>query len=122
MLRCRNAALPLALLLGSGAAVAPTAGCAVRIDDGAARAPFHAALIESHRPLDRTAFAAWEASLPDHILRGKGRVEIAGEGSFLWQRVGHRGELSPLPNPEPGTCLVLIGTRPITPPPLPGGA
>lgn len=105
----RAADQPLAALLGTG--LAP--------DEAAAAAPepshlhFHTAVICEKNPVSRSEFEAWEAALPPSILRGKGRVALADEGAFLWQRVGARAELAPLTGAPPGIEIVLLGTAPI---------
>lgn len=82
--------------------------------------PFHAALVRRDAPVPRRTFEAWTAALPDHVLRGKGRVWLEEGGAFLWQRVGARDALTPAPAAPPGTEIVLIGTEPVEPPPLGG--
>jgi G3E family GTPase len=122
ILPCREADLPLPVLLGTGL----SAGRAAAPDEDAHdhhHPPFHTAPVRHDAPVRRSAFQAWEAALPAHVLRGKGRVTLAGEGPFLWQRVGARGALTPGGGAAagPGTEIVLIGTEPIDPPSL-GGA
>lgn len=118
ILRCRDADLPLGLLLGTGlSAPSPQARTVPHHDHALS---FHRALVRHHAPVRRAAFQRWAAALPADILRGKGRVELAGEGRFLWQRVGTRDSLVPAPDAAPGTELVLIGTTPMDAlPPLP---
>ena len=111
ILPCRNADLPLPVLLGSGLSAGRPRAPETGGHDH--HPPFHTALVRRDAPVARSAFAAWEGALPDHVLRGKGRVALAGEGPFLWQRVGARGALKPAPDAGPGTELVLIGTAPI---------
>ncbi|HET7409186.1 MAG TPA: GTP-binding protein [Paracoccaceae bacterium] len=119
VLSCRDADLPLGVLLGTGLSAGPAGASA---EDGHHHhPPFHTALVRHDRPVERGVFMAWEDALPTDILRGKGRVALAGEGPFLWQRVGARSELTPAPRADQGTEIVLIGAAPIAPPVLGGG-
>ena len=127
VLPCREAGLPLPVLLGTGLAAAREAPHGHDFQDGHHHPPFHTALVRSDAPVGRSAFTAWEAALPGHILRGKGHVTLAAEGRFLWQRVGARGALTPAGLGDqsarpggPSTEIVLIGMAPIDVPP-PGG-
>ena len=125
LLQCRNAELPLGVLLGSGPAsatlppdppptdTAPPDRVAHDHHGHHGHAPFHTALLDHPDPVPRADFQAWADRLPPDILRGKGHVALAGEGSFLWQRVGARTRLTPAGTAEPGTRIILIGTRPI---------
>ncbi len=130
ILPCSNADLPLAVLLGTGISAAREAPAApAREHQDHRHPPFHTALVQSDAPVRRAAFAAWEAALPGHVLRGKGRVTLADESRFVWQRVGGRGLLTPgaaggeaLQPRGPATEIVLIGTAPIDPPSLGGNS
>lgn len=121
ILPCRDADLPLTVLLGTGLA-AGRAGAPA--EDGHLHPPFHTAFVRHDSPVGRSAFTAWEEALPGHVLRGKGRVALTGEGPFLWQRVGARGALAPASDSGAaagqGTEIVLIGTEPIVLPALGG--
>ena len=122
ILRCNRAALPLDILLGTGMARDEGQTSKGHGHDHA-EPPFHTAHITASAPLDRAAFEAWAQRLPPEILRGKGLVHLLDDDrARVWQRVGVRNELSPSAGSATGTEIVLIGTRPFTPPPLPKGA
>lgn len=109
LLRCRHAALPLDVLLGTGLASAAPA----RHDPGAAP-PFHTATVRSAGPVERKRFEDWARGLPGHVLRGKGLVSFAGERhAHLWQRVGARDSLTASDRRCGQTEIVLIGTEPL---------
>jgi G3E family GTPase len=123
ILRCRDADLPLQVLLGTGlSAQSSRSGAPAEHDDHHHPERFHTALVRHDVPVARRAFEAWEAALPAGILRGKGHVALAGEGPFLWQRVGTRRALTPAPAAGgaagPKTELVLIAAAPMDLPPL----
>lgn len=130
ILPCRAADLPLPVLLGTGIAAVGEAPAGHGHDHGEGHhhPPFHTALVRSDAPVGRGAFTGWEAALPGHVLRGKGRVTLADEGCFVWQRVGARGALVPAaqddeaapPGGGPAIEIVLIGTAPIDPPGITG--
>ncbi|MEM7743465.1 MAG: CobW family GTP-binding protein [Pseudomonadota bacterium] len=103
----RAADQPLAALLGTGLAPGQ-----VTLPDPVAM-PLHTTTLGPVAPIDRAAFGAWAGGLPATVLRGKGVVEISGEGPRLWQKVGARSELTPAPPGAVAGQIVLIGTAPI---------
>ena len=115
ILSCRDAHVPLELLLGTGRAAADA-----RAPAHVRPPPFHTRHLSTDRPVARTAFEIWAEALPASILRGKGLVQFADEdGPHVWQRVGTRNSLSSATGPVGDTEIVLIGTEPIVSPKLP---
>ena len=113
VIRASGGGMALELVLGSGLwAPKPDGG---RLPHGL---PFHTTTLHSSRPVDRQRFEAWQASLPDHILRGKGVAIFGDDRAMLWQRVGRRNTLTPHPELPDRTEIVLIGTEPIEVDPL----
>lgn len=114
VIRASNGEVPLELMLGSGL-WAPKPGAESPVH----ALPFHTTTLRSSRPVERQRFESWQASLPDHILRGKGVAIFDDDRAMLWQRVGRRNSLVPHHAPAPQTEIVLIGTEPVEVDPLP---
>ena len=108
VIRASNGKVPLELVLGSGLWVPKP-----EADSPVHTLPFHTTTLRSSRPVERQGFETWQASLPDHILRGKGVAVFADQRAMLWQRVGRRNSLTPHPTGALRTEIVLIGTEPI---------
>ena len=72
---------------------------------------FESHLIELHATPTAAALTRWLDSLPGFVLRVKGRVKIADDGTAMnVQSVGRRWRVTPCKDPiESGGSLVLIG-------------
>jgi G3E family GTPase len=101
------AAVPLALLLGSGLEMAPLGGHHHEPDH-----PFASVELTWPGGLDETGFRAALAELPAGVLRAKGIVRFATEPERprLVQLVGRRLEIGEAANAAAGSRLVLLGT------------
>ena len=119
----RDAAIPLALALGVGmepdtnhknqtAMSGHSAEHAAHRHDDADKL-FHTVTLAFEHPLDRTEFEKYAASLPRHVLRGKGTIYFP-DGPYFWQKAGAISTLTPFPG-APGDIskFVLIGTEPL---------
>lgn len=101
------ASLPVGALLGTGT--------------GQGKAPerthlhttFYTLTLRAEAPISPEAFSQFAATLPPSVLRGKGRVALAGQNGVLWQRVGTRMETVPLAEVFQVSELVLIGLEPL---------
>lgn len=110
VIRASDGKVPLELVLGSGLWVPkPEAKAPAPVH----ALPFHTTTLRSSRPVERQRFETWQASLPDHILRGKGVAVFDDDRAMLWQRVGRRNTLTPHHGAVSQTEIVLIGTGPI---------
>ncbi len=116
LIRVSHADLPLELLFGtrsgknrSGDGGNPGGGRG----SGHAEDVFHTASLDFSGPVERSRFETFSASLPAHILRGKGYV-LTEDGWRLWQKVGSWSELRSVAGPgSEKSAIVLIGTEPI---------
>ncbi len=113
----READVPLDLLLGveNGYASPATrhhdAHDHANHSHGDAGATFHTRTLLFDHPVDRAEFEEFAASLPAHVLRGKGTVCFR-DGPHLWQKVGRFSTLTPLPGkPNTTSQIVLIATK-----------
>jgi G3E family GTPase len=112
--RSSMAALPLAVLLGTGAHIEPSDGHGHHHH---AESLFQTQAFTAREPLDRAAFDVFAAALPASVIRGKGVLVFADAPgrAMIWQRVGarmvmmHRREDQSHANSN----LVLIGTEEI---------
>lgn len=112
-----GAAVPLELVLGAATACDPGAADHVHghdhaSDHGDAGSLFYTLTLARSEPIDRTAFEAFAAALPAHVLRGKGFVLLA-DGMHLWQKAGGEATLVPTAREPVATEIVLIGTEPL---------
>ena len=118
MPRSSMAALPLAVLLGTGSHIGSREG---HRHQHHAEHLFKTRAFVATQPLDRARFEAIVGALPASVIRGKGVLVFADapERVEIWQRIGVRMEMTTRPDgPVPDASnLVLIGTEEIDPAP-----